>query len=160
MINPDEVPMPLTNGRVAGQVHQHGIRFGPGSEGGVVASFGDSDDSDKAVFISLEVEGDDECPIFVVTSTTRGTLDAEQAVRAVAVTNRWNAAHRFPTSVVQAGPDGSSVLGTQFHLPAGAGLTDTQLHDLVGLAVSSALQFWRELESGDSAEEGLEEGAA
>jgi len=159
MINPDEVPMPLTNGRIAAQIHERGLRFGPSTDGGVVASFS-AGSSDPAVVISFKVEGSEEFPIFVATSTTGVLLENEEAVRSIATTNRWNATHRFPTALVEVGPGNKAVVGTQLHLPAGGGLTDVQLHDLVGLAVSGALEFWRESGAGQPGEEDQEEGVA
>jgi Putative bacterial sensory transduction regulator len=161
-MNPEEIPMALTNGRVAAQVHAHGIHFQPSPGGGVVAGFGDPESDKPAVHIVIDVDEDQQLPILSVYSSANAAVRGEVAIVAVSTVNLWNSTHRFPTAFVQPQDDGTSAVVTHLDLPAGAGLTDHQLFDLVGLAVSCSLRFWREYHGEASVQKanGSEEGAA
>lgn len=161
-MNHEEIPMTLTNGRVAAQVHSHGIRFRPSPGNGVVADFGDPEGGTPAVHIVIDVDGDDQLPILSVNSSANAAVRGEEAIVAVSTVSLWNSTHRFPTAFVQPQDDGTSAVVTHLDLPAGGGLTDHQLFDLVGLAVSSSLGFWREYhqESGAAPADGSEGDAA
>jgi hypothetical protein len=156
MLNPDETPLPLTDGRVAAELFRREIKFGPSSDRGALAMFGD--DLSPTVMIGFKVEGDDDFPILAVRSFTAERLNPEQAIRAIATTNAWNAGHRFPTALVASGPQESATIATQVQLPAPAGFTDPQLHDAIGIAIAATLQFWNEYHAAES--EAREEGAA
>jgi hypothetical protein len=139
MFDPAHTVLPLTAARIAGQLHELGIRFGRVDENEIIASF--TGDSDHRLSIVFCVEG----PWLAITSTVGDEFTADQLHAARPLISCWNVDHRFTAGYLATSSDGASEVVTQYQVPVAEGLTDAQLRVHLEVAVSSAGSFWSEL---------------